>query len=427
MIGGSKGVLKMKQMIINGGRTLSGTIDIGGAKNSAVALLPASILANGISTISNVPNISDRDALMDILNILNCKTELNHDILTIDTNNLKNTLIDELHSSRLRASYYFMGALLGKEKYVEIYLPGGCNIGSRPIDIHLDGFKALGAEVITEGNKYILKADKLVGTDIYLRFQSVGATINLMLASVLAEGTTVIHNAAKEAEIVNIADYLIDMGANITGAGTDEITIIGVKQMHGGKIRVLPDRIEAGTYIILGALCGKDLCIKNILPENLEALTTKLIAMGSDITINKDNIIISKTNHLLPINIKTLVYPGFPTDIGQPMSVLLTQANGTSLFEETIWENRMGHVPSLNKMGANIKVNGMNATIIGPTKLKGTEVIATDLRGGAALVLAGLIAEGTTIITDVEHILRGYENIEEKLSNIGAKIEIKEI
>lgn len=417
----------MKQMIIEGNNILTGEIPIGGAKNSAVALIPAAILASGKSTLKNVPNISDRDALIDILEILNCEVTLEGHELKIDTSNLKNTLIDEEHSKKLRASYYFMGALLGREKYVEIYIPGGCNIGARPIDIHIDGFKALGAEVTTEGNKYILKADKLVGTDIYLRFQSVGATINLMFASVLAEGKTIIHNAAKEAEIENIADFLISMGANITGAGTDEITIIGVEKLHGGDITVLPDRIEAGTYIILGALVGKDLCIKNIIPKHLEALTSKLKDMASDITINEDNIVISKVDNLKPTNIKTLVYPGFPTDIGQPMSVLLTQAKGTSLFEETIWENRMGHVPSLNKMGANITVKGMSSMVIGPSKLHGCEVVATDLRGGAALVLAGLTAEGTTIINDVEHILRGYENIDKKLRSVGAKIEIKEI
>ena len=405
----------MKQMIIEGNNILSGTIEIGGAKNSAVALIPASILANGTSVIENVPNISDRDALLDILNILNCESNLEQDKLTIDTTKLKNSVIEESLSSRMRASYYFMGALLGREKFVEIYIPGGCNIGTRPIDIHLDGFRALGANITIEGNKYTLK------------FPSVGATINIILAAVLAEGKTIIHNAAKEIEIVNVVDYLITMGANIEGAGTNEITITGVNELHGGKISVLPDRIEAGTYIILGALCGKDLKISNIIPEHLEALTSKLKEMGVNLIINKDNIIVNKVNELKPINIKTLIYPGFPTDIGQPMSVLLTKGNGTSLFEETIWENRMGHVPSLNKMGANIKVNGMNAIINGPTKLKGCEVIATDLRGGAALVIAGLAAEGTTIITDVEHILRGYENIKGKLTNVGAKIELKEI
>ena len=417
----------MKQMVIEGNNILTGEIPIGGAKNSAVALIPASILASGISKLDNVPNISDRDALIDILKILNCAVTLNNDKLQIDTTNLKNTIIDEEHSKKLRASYYFMGALLGKEKYVEIYIPGGCNIGARPIDIHIDGFKALGADVTIEGNKYILKADRLIGTDIYLRFQSVGATVNLMFASVLAEGTTVIHNAAKEAEIENIADFLISMGAKIEGAGTDEITITGVEKLHGGNITVLPDRIEAGTYIILGALVGKNLKITNIIPKHLEALTNKLKDMASDITINEDNIVISKVDNLKPTNIKTLVYPGFPTDIGQPMSVLLTQANGTSLFEETIWENRMGHVPSLNKMGANITVKGMSSMTIGPSKLHGCEVVATDLRGGAALVLAGLTATGTTIINDVEHILRGYESIESKLTNVGAKIEIREI
>lgn len=417
----------MKQMVIEGNNILTGEIPIGGAKNSAVALIPASILASGISKLDNVPNISDRDALIDILEILNCDVTLDNDKLQIDTTNLKNTIIDEEHSKKLRASYYFMGALLGKEKYVEIYIPGGCNIGARPIDIHIDGFKALGADVTIDGNKYILKADKLIGTDIYLRFQSVGATVNLMFASVLAEGTTVIHNAAKEAEIENIADFLISMGAKIEGAGTDEITITGVEKLHGGNITVLPDRIEAGTYIILGALVGKNLKITNIIPKHLEALTSKLKDMESDITINSDNIIISKVNNLKPTNIKTLVYPGFPTDIGQPMSVLLTQANGTSLFEETIWENRMGHVPSLNKMGANITVKGMSSITIGPSKLHGCEVVATDLRGGAALVLAGLTATGTTIVNDVEHILRGYESIESKLTNVGAKIEIREI
>ena len=417
----------MKQMVIEGNNILTGEIPIGGAKNSAVALIPASILASGISKLDNVPNISDRDALIDILKILNCDVTLDNDKLQIDTTNLKNTIIDEDHSKKLRASYYFMGALLGKEKYVEIYIPGGCNIGARPIDIHIDGFKALGADVTIDGNKYILKADKLIGTDIYLRFQSVGATVNLMFASVLAEGTTVIHNAAKEAEIENIADFLISMGAKIEGARTDEITITGVEKLHGGNITVLPDRIEAGTYIILGALVGKNLKITNIIPKHLEALTSKLKDMESDITINSDNIIISKVDNLKPTNIKTLVYPGFPTDIGQPMSVLLTQANGTSLFEETIWENRMGHVPSLNKMGANITVKGMSSITIGPSKLHGCEVVATDLRGGAALVLAGLTATGTTIVNDVEHILRGYESIESKLTNVGAKIEIREI
>ena len=416
----------MKQMLITGPNTLSGTIHIGGAKNSVVALLPATILAKGQSTIKNVPHISDVDALIDILELLNCKVSLNKDELIVDTTNLKNIPIGSNYANRLRASYYFMGALLGREKQVEITIPGGCNIGSRPIDIHIDGFKALGAVITKTNDKYIIKADKLIGTDIYLKFQSVGATINIMLASIYASGVTTIHNAAEEIEIVNVADFLNKMGAKIEGAGTNTITIKGVKDLQGSQISVIPDRIEAGTYVILGALCGKNLCIKNIIPKHIEALTNKLLEMGANLTINKDNIVISKAP-LKPINIKTLVYPGFPTDIGQPMSVLLTQASGTSLFEETIWENRMGHVPSLNKMGANIKARDMHAIINGPTPLTGCEVIATDLRGGAALVLAGLIATGTTVITDIEHILRGYEDIIGKLTSVGAKIELKEI
>ncbi len=417
----------MKQMIIEGNNLLSGNIYIGGAKNSAVALIPASILAYGVSTIKNVPNISDRDALIDILKLLNCETRLTKNELIIDTTDLKNVNIDCSYSSKLRASYYFMGALLGRDKYVEICLPGGCNIGSRPIDMHLEGFEALGAKITTHGNKYILQADKLKGADINLRFKSVGATINIMLASVLAEGITTIRNAAEEIEIINIADFLNKMGAKIKGAGTNTITIEGVKELTGAEISVLPDRIEAGTYIIMGALCGHNLCIKDINPEHLEALISKLREINTDIIVNNDSIVINKSQNLTSTNIKTEVYPGIPTDIGQPLSVLLTQCHGNSALEETIWENRMGHVPSLNKMGANITVENNTAKIEGPTKLIGSEVIATDLRGGASLVIAGLIADGTTIINDVEHILRGYENIVKKLSDVGAKIELREI
>lgn len=416
----------MKQLIIEGGNTLTGNIEISGAKNSAVALIPAAIIAKDISILENVPNISDRDALVDILHILNCKTTITNDKLTIDSTNLINKTIDSYHSSRLRASYYFMGALLGREKFVEIYIPGGCNIGSRPIDLHLEGFKSLGAKVDIDGDKYTISASKLVGTEINMRFASVGATINIMLAAINAEGITTINNAAREVEIVNIADFLNNMGAKIEGAGTSTITIHGVEKTHGASISVVPDRIEAGTYIILGALCGDNLCIKNIEPKHLESLTTNLLEMGASLKINDNSIIINK-NPLNSTNITTLVYPGFPTDIGQPMSVLLTQCNGTSILKETIWENRMGHVPYLNKMGANITVKNSTATINGPTKLHGSDVIATDLRGGAALVIASLIADGTSTITDVEHILRGYENIVEKLTMVGAKIKLEEI
>ncbi len=417
----------MKQMIIEGNAHLKGNIPIGGAKNSVVALIPAAILADSPSLIKNVPHISDCDALIDILNILNCKTKLNNNELQINPTNLQNAMIDSCHSSKLRASYYFMGALLSRHKYVEICIPGGCNIGLRPIDMHIEGFKALGATIETTENKIILKAPKLKGADITIRFPSVGTTINIMLASVLAEGTTTIHNAAKEVEIENIADYLNKMGACITGVGTDTITIKGVKKLHGAEISVIPDRIEAGTYLILGALCGHNLCLQNIIPEHLESLTTKLQEINADFKINTNTITINKSSNLKSTNIKTAVYPGFPTDLAQPMSVLLTKCTRTSHLQETIWENRMGQLPSLTKMGANIKLTSESAIITGPTNLHGCEVLATDLRGGASLVLAGLCASGRTIINDADHILRGYENIVEKLTKVGAKIKIIEI
>lgn len=417
----------MKKIIIEGNKLLTGTINISGAKNSAVALLPASILSDEGVEIYNVPNISDRDALIKILNLLNCDTLIKNDYIKVDTKNLKNEFIPENLGKKLRASYYFMGALLSKFKRVEMHFPGGCNIGARPIDLHLKGFEALGATVKIEDDKYIIEAEELKGTRIYLDFASVGATINLMLAAVKAQGTTIISNAAREAEITNVATFLNNMGAKITGAGTSEIKIEGVNYLKKGIIEVIPDRIEAGTYIIIGALLGKNLVINNIIEEHIEALLSKLKDMGVDFKVNNNQIIINKTDNLDPINIKTLVYPGFPTDLGQPMTALLTQANGVSIFEETIYENRMGHVSYLNKMGAEIKVQNPNAIIIGPRNLKGCEVVATDLRAGACMVIAGLIAEGKTTILEADHILRGYENIIEKLTDVGAKITLEEI
>lgn len=417
----------MKKIIIEGNNLLSGTINISGAKNSAVALLPAAILSDEEVEIYNVPNISDRDALIDILKLLNCQTELKKDYLKINTKNMQNLFIPEELGKKLRASYYFMGALLSKFKHVEMHFPGGCNIGARPIDLHLKGFEMLGATITVENDKYIIDAKELKGTRIYLDFASVGATINLMLAAVKAKGTTIISNAAREAEITNVATFLNNMGAKITGAGTSEIKIVGVEHLGKGIAEVIPDRIEAGTYIILGALIGKELIINNIIEEHIEALLSKLTDMGVKFKVDNNRIILNKTDNLSAINIKTLVYPGFPTDLGQPMTALLTQANGVSLFEETIYENRMGHIQYLNNMGAEIKSQKTTAIIIGPRKLKGCEVVATDLRGGACMVLAGLIAEGTTTILEADHILRGYENIVEKLTNVGAKIKIEEI
>ena len=414
----------MKRFKIEGQHELTGEIKISGAKNSVVALIPAAILSDEEVTLYNVPDISDTRALFEIIELLNGKVDYKDETLTIDTRNIENKVVPEEMSKKLRASYYFMGALLSKYKYAEIYFPGGCNIGSRPIDFHINGFKKLGAEVTIEGNKYIFKAEKLKGARIYLDFASVGATINIMLAAVKAEGTTYISNAAKEPEIVNIATLLNNMGAKITGAGTSEIKIHGVKKLHKGVVDVIPDRIEAGTYVIMGALLGRDLKISGIIEEHLEALISKLKEMGVSMEIDNNSILINKPKEFKPINVKTLVYPGFPTDLGQPMSVLLTQANGMSIFEETIYENRMGHIKYLQKMGANIIINDQTAIITGPAKLKGTDVTATDLRAGAAMVIAGLIAKGTTKVEEIDHILRGYENIIEKLTNVGAKISI---
>ena len=416
----------MKKIIINGGSTLSGTINITGAKNSAVAIIPAAVLCDEQTTIYNVPNISDRDALVDILKLLNCETSINGDLFKIDSSNVINKRIPLELSNKMRASYYFMGALLSRFKHVEMYFPGGCNIGKRPIDFHIKGFEALGATVKIKGDFFTIDAEELNGANITLDFASVGATINIMLAAVKAKGKTVIKNAAREAEIVNIATFLNNMGAKISGAGTSVIRIEGVDYLHRAMIEVIPDRIEAGTYIILGAMIGDNLKIDNIITEHIDALLSKLKDMNVKFEADDTSVTISKCDNIKSTNLKTAVYPGFVTDLGQPMMVLLTQANGVSMFEETIWENRMGHVKYLNKMGANIKNGNTNAVVIGPTPLSGCEVEATDLRGGAAMVLAGLIADGTTTITSIEHILRGYDSIITKLKNVGADIKIEE-
>ena len=416
----------MKKIVINGGKKLSGTIKISGAKNSAVALIPASILCDEETSIYNIPEITDKYALIEIIKLLNGKVEEKEDCLKIDSREIQSVVIPEELASKLRASYYFMGALLGRKKHVEIYFPGGCKIGARKIDFHLKGFEALGATVEEIDDRYVIDATELKGTKIYLDFASVGATINIMLAAVKASGTTVINNAAKEPEIVNIATYLNNMGARIKGAGTSRITIEGVKYLHKAMIEVIPDRIEAGTYILAGALLGDHLIIQNVIKEHLNALLSKLLEVGIDIKINKNNLVINSSEKKKSVNITTLPYPGYPTDLAQPMSVLLTQCQGTSILEETIYSNRMGQVPYLNQMGANIKVENQTAFIKGPTPLIGNEVVASDLRAGAALVLAGLIAEGTTTICEIEHILRGYEHIVEKLSGAGADIKIIE-
>lgn len=417
----------MKQIVIEGNKTLTGTIKVSGAKNSAVALIPAAILSNGIVTIENVPNISDIDALNEILEYLGAKVERNSSIMKIDSRNIVNKEIPEAISKKLRASYYFMSALLGKFKKVEMYFPGGCSIGARPIDQTLKGYKALGATVIEDGNKYSISAENLIGGHVYLDMPSVGATINTLLASVMADGETIIENAAKEPEIVNVATFLNNMGANIMGAGTNEIRVVGVSALNGAYTEVIPDRIEAGTYVIAGALVGDNLRIENIIPDHIEALLLKLKEMGFKMHIGSDYLEISKIDKLKPVRVKTLGYPGFATDLQQPLTTLLTKCNGVSKLEETIYENRFKNVSYLNKMGADIRlIDNRNIEVHGKTDLVGTTVTATDLRAGACLVLAGLAASGTTVIKEIEHVLRGYEDITTKLTNVGANIKIEE-
>lgn len=415
----------MKVIEINGGKALEGSIKISGAKNATVALIPATILAiKNISTLCNVPDITDTDNLVNILEYLGCKVTRNTETMTIDATNVENKEISYEFSSKLRASYYFMGVLLARFKKVKMSFPGGCNIGKRPIDLHLKAFESMGATVKYDNSNFFIEAEELKGAEIYLDIASVGATINIMLAATLAKGTTIIHNAAKEPEIINVATFINNMGGKITGAGTGTIKIEGVEELEGCFDEIIPDRIEAGTYLMLGALTSKRLKVYNIIPEHLSSLVSKLQEMKVKLDMGDDYITIYESNNLKPINVQTLIYPGFATDLQQPLSALLTKADGVSSIEETIWENRFMHVKELNKMGAKISVVDNKAYITGPTFLKGTEVVATDLRGGAAVLLAGLAAVGKTRILNAEHILRGYEGIENKLIEIGADIKI---
>ena len=415
----------MRKLIINGGNKLKGEITISGAKNSAVALIPAALLCDEEVILNNVPNISDVDALEEILLYLDAEIDRKQEnVVRINSKAISNKPIKENLAKKLRASYYFMGALLGKYKHVEMSFPGGCSIGKRPIDLHLKGFKALGAKVSGDDENIILDADELNGADIYLDFASVGATINIMFAAVRAKGTTIIKNAAKEPEIPNIADFLNLMGAKIKGAGTDIITIEGVDHLKACTHSVLPDRIEAGTYIIIGAACAEKLVIKNIVPKHIDSLLEKLKEMNVKMSVKKDSITIKESKKIKATEIITLVYPGFPTDLQQVIASLMVQADGVSSIEETIWENRFLNLYELGKMGAKIEVNGSKAFITGPSKLRGTEVNATDLRAGAGLIVAALEADGKTVINNADYILRGYENIVDKLKNVNADIEL---
>lgn len=412
----------MEKLMIEGGHTLRGTVRISGAKNSAVALLPATILAEDVVTLEGMPNISDIQTLKDLLQDIGGTVTQDGDDLTIDSTKMVPMPLPNGKVKRLRASYYFMGAMLGRFKKAVIGMPGGCNLGPRPIDQHIKGFEALGAKVTNEQGAIYLRADELVGAKIYLDVVSVGATINIMLAAVRAKGKTIIENAAKEPEIIDVATLLNSMGANIKGAGTDVIRIEGVDKLHGCRHTIIPDRIEAGTYTIIAAAKGEEVIIDNVIPTHLESLTAKLREMGVTIIEEDDRLIVRKNKMLESVDIKTLVYPGFPTDLQQPFTALLTQANGTGIVTDTIYQSRFKHVDELRRMNANIKVEGSSAVVTGPVPLQGAKVKASDLRAGAALVVSGLVANGITEIVGLDHIDRGYSQLTEKLSALGAVI-----
>lgn len=421
MVGG----INMPKLKVIGKQYLSGELVVSGAKNSAVALIPASILCDEVVSINNVPNISDIDDLENILTYLNADVVRHDDTVTINSKYISNRVIPSDLSKKLRASYYFMGALLGRFKKADMYFPGGCSIGERPINLHLKGFRELGAKITEDGDYFHLEAKELRGAKIYLDVPSVGATINIMLAAVRAKGTTTIENAAMEPEIVNIATYLNNMGAKIRGAGTGIIKIKGVSHLHGCFHEVIPDRIEAGTFMVMGALLGKDLTVSRIIPSHIESLTSKLKEAGVEMEVGVDYIRFMEPKTYKHINVRTLVYPGFPTDLQQIIIPFLTQCEGTSIVEETIYENRFQNIPDTVKMGANIEViNNEYAIVRGGTPLYGKEVVATDLRGGASLLICALIAEGESVIDNIHYILRGYENIAKKLQDVGAKIEL---
>ncbi|MBT2688657.1 UDP-N-acetylglucosamine 1-carboxyvinyltransferase [Bacillus sp. ISL-47] len=412
----------MEKLMIAGGYPLKGTVRISGAKNSAVALIPATILAESPVTIEGLPDISDVQILKDLLEEIGGTVEFTDNDMTVDPSSMISMPLPNGKVKKLRASYYLMGAMLGRFKKAVIGLPGGCHLGPRPIDQHIKGFEALGARVTNEQGAIYLRADELRGARIYLDVVSVGATINIMLAAVRAKGRTIIENAAKEPEIIDVATLLTNMGAKIKGAGTDVIRIDGVDHLHGCQHTIIPDRIEAGTYMIVGAAAGEGVLIDNVIPHHLESLIAKLREMGVQIETKDDQVFVGPADKKKAVDIKTLVYPGFPTDLQQPLTSLLTGAEGTSMVTDTIYSARFKHIDELRRMNANIKVEGRSAIINGPVQLQGAKVKASDLRAGAALVIAGLMAEGVTEVTGLEHIDRGYSHLVEKLNGLGATI-----
>ena len=417
----------MEKLVITGKTPLKGEVTISGAKNAAVAIIPATLLINGICTIENLPNISDVKLYCEILESLGAKITWNteHEI-TIDTRNINANNVPIETTRKFRASYYLLGALLGRCKAAQIGVPGGCNLGPRPIDQHIKSFEALGATVDVSNGNITAKAKKLKGASIYMDVVSVGATINAMIASVLAEGTTVIDNAAKEPHIVDVANFLNTMGADIRGAGTDIIKINGVKELKGGATySVVPDQIEAGTFMIAAVASKGDIIVKNCITKHLESIIAKIEEVGGNVDANGDHLRVWYSKRTHKANIKTLPYPGFPTDLQAQMGVLLSISEGTSYINESIWESRFQYTVELNKMGANINAQGKTAVFEGVNELVAAPVYATDLRAGAALIIAGIIAKGKTEIYNLKHIDRGYENIEEKFRKLGAKIERK--
>ena len=414
----------MEQYIIKGGNPLVGEVEIGGAKNAALAILAASIMTDETVLIDNMPDVRDINVLLQAIEEIGASVErIDRHTVKINGSNIRGTTIDNEYIKKIRASYYLIGALLGKYKKAEVALPGGCNIGSRPIDQHIKGFKALGTQVSIEHGLIKTKADNLVGNHIYLDVVTVGATINIMMAASMASGSTILENAAKEPHVVDVANFLNSMGANIKGAGTDVIRIVGVEKLHKTEYSIIPDQIEAGTFMLAAAATKGDVTVKKVIPKHLEAITAKLVEMGCEVEELDDAVRVVAAKRLVHTHVKTLPYPGFPTDMQPQFSVTLALSSGTSIVTESIFENRFKYVDELTRMGASIKVEGNTAIIDGVTKFTGAQVNAPDLRAGAALVIAGLAAEGFTTVEDIIYIERGYEDFDEKLRSLGGNIE----
>jgi UDP-N-acetylglucosamine 1-carboxyvinyltransferase len=413
----------MERIVINGQKKLSGVVHINGAKNAAVAIIPAAIATNGICVIENLPRIEDVAILANALRSLGMDARfLDPHTLQVDSTSVSVHKMTYDLARNMRASYYLLGALLGRFKEAEVPLPGGCNFGARPIDLHIKGFEAMGAKITQEHGMLYAKADRLTGANIYLDMASVGATINIMIAAVNAEGVTTIDNAAKEPHVVDTASFLNMLGANIKGAGTDMIRITGNQRMHGGEYQIIPDQIEAGTYMIASAITGGDVVVENIIPKHMDSLSAKLVEMNCRIEEGGDCIRVTAPEPLHGVNIKTMVYPGFPTDLQPQMTALLSTAKGTSVITETVFDNRYQYMTELKRLGCEVTVEGRVAVIEGSSSLTGAEVRATDLRAGAALIIAGLAAKGETTISNVKYIDRGYESVEDKLKSLGADI-----